>query len=244
MSERICPRCHTLLLNEDSGTLIYCSQCGAPQVMLSEELREKAAEDVSAQAAVQSRSDTSGNFAEANLTSLDSGDPTAVDWTEAVRVAGLGGLIALALGVISIPVEQVGFLSLLWALIAPIVVLGIYCARRKSTRIRPSFGVRLGLVTGLAIATAMSTVGALEFILSRFVFHRGAEIDASLATIFAQIQQAQAANQQPMPFNLASPEFRVGLFLSCIGIFICFYLGYAMLSGAFGGLMRSNKRTA
>ena len=79
MSERICPRCHTLLLNEDSGTLIYCSQCGAPQVMLSEELREKAAEDVSAQAAVQSRSDTSGNFAEANLTSLDSGDPTAVD---------------------------------------------------------------------------------------------------------------------------------------------------------------------
>lgn len=244
MSERICPRCHNLLVNEDSGTLIYCSHCGAPQVMLSEELRERAEENTSAQAAVLTGDETPGNFAEAKLTSLDTADPTAVDWTEGVRVAGLGGLIALALGLISIPVEAVGFLSLLWALTAPIVVLGIYCARRQSTRVRPGFGARLGLVTGLAIAAAMAIVGALEFILNRFVLHHGSEIDTGLATIFAQFQQAQASSQQPMPFNLAIPEFRVGLFLSSIGISICFYLAYTVISGAFGGLLRSNKRTA
>jgi hypothetical protein len=240
MSQRICPRCHTVLLIEDSGTLIYCSHCGAPQVMLSEELRERAAESASLQAG----STSTENFVETGLSSLDTSDATAVDWTEAVRISGWGGLIALALGLISVPFPPVGFLGLLWALTAPIVILGIYCGRRKTTRIRPGFGARLGLITGLAIAAAMSTVGALDFILERFVIHRGADLDAAMATITVQLQQAQAANQQPMPFNLAIPEFRVGLFLACIGTFICFYLAYAVISGAFGGLMRSNKRTA
>src|ERR1700735_1315094 len=104
MSERLCPRCHTLLIQEDSGVLFYCSHCGAPQVQLSEELREQAAESAIAHIDAQTGS---GNFAEAGLTSLDSADPTAVDWTEAVRVAGLGGLIALALGLLSMAVPPV-----------------------------------------------------------------------------------------------------------------------------------------
>jgi hypothetical protein len=240
MSQRSCPRCHTLLVNEDSGTLLYCSHCGAPQLMLSEDLREQAETANAAPGATVG----AGNFAEAGLTSLDTGDPTAVDWTEAVRVAGLGGLIALGLGLISMAVPPVVLLDLFWALIAPIVVLGIYCSRRKHTRIRPGFGARLGLVTGLTIAWAISTVTALQFIIGRFVLHRGTEIDTALAGMFNKVQETQAANQQPMPFNLAIPEFRVGLLLSSISFAICLYLAYAMISGAFGGLLRSRSRAA
>ena len=99
MSERPCPRCHTLLVNEDSGVLLYCSHCGAPQVLLSDEiLREQAAETAVEQIAAQTGGAVAGNFAGAGLTSLDTGDPTAVDWTEAVRVAGLGGLIGVGEG--------------------------------------------------------------------------------------------------------------------------------------------------
>jgi hypothetical protein len=245
MSERPCPRCHTLLTNEDSGVLMYCRHCGAPQVLLSEELREQAAErDAHIGTLRDGGTAGNGNFVEASLTSLDAGDPTAVDWTEAVRAAGLGGLIALGLGLLSMPVPPVSLLELLWALIAPIVVLGIYCSRRKQTHIRPGFGARLGLVTGLAIALAMFTVNALRLVFNRFVFHRGAEIDSWLVDVFAKLQEKQVASQQPMPFNLTIPEFRVGLVLSSIGLFICFYLVYALISGAFGGLLRSNKRTA
>ena len=244
MSESPCPRCHTLLTNEDSGVLMYCTHCGAPQVLLSEELREQAAERADAHIATPRDSVTAGNFAEASLTSLDTSDPTAVDWTEAVRAAGLGGLIALGLGLLSMPVPPVSFLELLWALIAPIVVLGIYCSRRKQTHIRPGFGARLGLVTGLAIALAMFTVDALRLILNRFVFHRGAEIDATLATAFATIRDAQAG-QPPLPYiNSPIPEFRVGLILFGFGFSLCFYLVYAVISGAFGGLLRSRSRTA
>jgi len=240
MSERPCPRCHTLLINEDSGTLIYCSHCGAPQVLLSEELREQAAEN----AVAQGNNATAGNFAEAGLTSLDTADPTTVDWTEAVRVAGLGGLIALALGLLSMPIPPVTILAFLWALIAPIVVLGIYCSRRKQTRILPGFGARLGLLTGMAIAAALFTVDAVQLIFDRFIFHHGAEIDTALMGVFTKLHEAQAANQQPMPFNDAIPEFRVGLLLFSLGFGAILYLGYAVISGAFGGLLRSRNRTA
>jgi hypothetical protein len=242
MSQRSCPRCHTLLVNEDPGALLYCSHCGAPQVLLSEELREQAAER--AETLTPAPEASAGNFAEAGLTSLDTSDPTAVDWTEAVRIAGLGGLIALGLGLISMAVPPVALLDLLWALIAPIVVLGIYCSRRKHTLIRAGFGARLGLLTGLTIAWAISTIAALQFIIGRFVLHRGTEIDAALAGMFTKVQETQAANQQPMPFNLAIPEFRVGLLLSSISFAICLYLAYALISGAFGGLLRSRSRAA
>ena len=244
MSQRPCPRCHTLLVNEDSGELLYCSHCGAPQVLLSEELREQTAEHAETLSAAPGASAAAGNFAEASLTSLDTSDPTAVDWTEAVRVAGLGGLIAFAVGLISMAVPHGDLLISLWALIAPIVVLGIYCARRKHTRIRAGFGARLGLVTGMAISAALSTLTVLQFVLTRFVFHRGSDIDSMMTTGFAKFQEAQASNPQPMPFNVAIPEIRVGIFLFGFACVICFYLVYAVISGAFGGLLRSRSRTA
>jgi len=244
MSQRPCPRCHTLLVHEDSGVLIYCSHCGAPQVLLSEELREQAAESTQALIDAQAGNVSSANFAEASLTSLDSGDLTAVDWPEAIRVAGFGGLIALGLGLISMALPPVALLELLWALIAPIVVLGIYCARRKHTHIRPGFGARMGLVSGLAIAVSMFTVDALRLIFNRFVFHQGAEIDKALSDAFAKVQEAQAG-QPPLPFlNNTVPEFHVGLVLFGFGLSLCFYLVYAVIGGAFGGFLRSRSRTA
>ena len=70
MSESPCPRCHTLLTNEDSGVLMYCTHCGAPQVLLSEELREQAAERADAHIATLRDGVPPGNrnFAEASLT--------------------------------------------------------------------------------------------------------------------------------------------------------------------------------
>src|ERR1700678_4148711 len=145
MSKRLCPRCHTLLLIEDSGALIYCSHCGAPQVLLSQELLEQAAVSAEADRAANLGPEhiegvPAANFAEAGLPSLDTGDPTSVDWTEAVRIAGLSGLVALGLDLLSMFIPPVLLLAMIWALIAPIVILGIYCSRRKHTRIRAGFG--------------------------------------------------------------------------------------------------------
>lgn len=213
-------------------------------MLLSEELRDQAEGRAETLSAARGENASTGNFAEAGLTSLDSADPTAVDWTEAVRAAVLGGLIALGLDLLSILIQPLLLVSLLWALIAPIVVLGIYCARRKHTRIRAGFGARLGLITGMAIAMCMFIADSLQLIVDRFILHRGAEIDATLATLFARVQESQAANQQPMPFNIAIPEFRVGLLLFSLGFGISLYLVYAIISGAFGGLLRSRSRTA
>jgi hypothetical protein len=42
VTERLCPRCHTLLPFDEDAALVFCWSCGAPQVRLSEELLARA----------------------------------------------------------------------------------------------------------------------------------------------------------------------------------------------------------
>jgi hypothetical protein len=229
VTQRQCPRCHTALQQEDQGTLQFCWNCGAPQVVVSDELLVQAEKQ---RAALES-----GLAGE-----LEENAAAAVVWPSAIRYAALAGAAAAALTLISFALPPVLLLVWFWAIGAPVVAIGVYSAKFRQTRLRPGFGARLGLLCGLAIFFAMSVVNTGGLLLARFVFHAATQIDGQLAAMFAQLRatiQAQGGPGQAAALAwLNIPEDRVGLLLSMFGIILFVYLGLSAAGGAFAVMLR------
>lgn len=235
MPPRHCPRCHAALPEEHEGSLLFCSECGAPQIRVSEELLSEAQKQ---RAVLDSGLDAS---------LLGDSHPDAVVWSAAIRYSLLAGGLAAALTLLSFAVPPVILLAWFWAIGAPVVILGIYSAKIRPTTLRPGFGARLGLLCGLAIAFAMSAINACGLVFARFVVHHAGEIDGQLAAMFAQlrttIQQQGGPAQASVLAWLNIPEDRLGLMLLMSGFVLLLYLGLSALGGAFAALLRSRSNT-
>jgi Zn ribbon nucleic-acid-binding protein len=240
VTPRICPRCHAALHREDEGSLVFCWNCGAPQVQLSEELRDQIDQQISAQ---QSAANPSAEPVPQPIAPSN-----AIIWRGAIQTAGLAGAVTAALTLISFALPPVSVLSFMWFISAPIVVLGVYSSRFHQTRITTGFGARLGLLTGLAILIATSTLNTIALVLERFVFHSTAAIDAQVANVFTQMHLSITAQSGPAAKAaldmLAIPEFRAGLLLTSITIGLAFYLAFSATAGAFAGYLRSRSPRA
>jgi hypothetical protein len=235
VSPRLCPRCHAVLHREDEGSLIFCWNCGAPQVQLSEELRDQIDQQISAQQAA------ANPLAEQIPQTV--APSNAVIWRGAIQIAGLAGAVAAALALFSFAVPPVSLLSVCWFLFAPIIALGFYSSRFRKTRITAGFGARLGMLTGLAILIITSTLNTIGLVLERFVFHSTAELDTQIAKMFAEVHANFATQPQQsvklMTDILAIPEFRAGILLTSIFFGLTLYLAYSATAGAFAGYLRS-----
>jgi hypothetical protein len=235
VTQRICSRCHTVIHREDEGTLVFCWNCGAPQVQLSEELREQIDQQISAQ------------HAAANPPTEPIPQPvtpsTAIVWRGAIQYAGLAGAVAAALSLLTFALPAVFLLFFFWFISAPIIVLGVYSSRFRLTRITTGFGARLGLLTGLAILIATTTLNTIGLVLERFIFHSTADIDVQLATLFTQMHATITATPGPAAKAaldmLAIPEFRAGILLAFSATALAFYLAFSATAGAFAGYLRS-----
>lgn len=233
MPPRYCPRCHTTLADEQGGSLVFCFNCGAPQVTVSEELLAEAQK----QRAVLDSGLVGGVL----------GSQQEVVWPAAVRYAALAGALAAALTLLSFALPSVSLLAWFWAIGAPVVVLGVYNAKIRPTSLRTGFGARLGLLCGLAIFFAMSAINACGLVFARFVLHNAAHIDSELAAFFIQmrttIQQQGSPAQAPLLAWLNIPEDRLGLLLLMSAFVLVIYLGLSALGGAFAALLRSRTET-
>lgn len=233
MSSRLCSRCHAVLHREDESTLVFCWNCGAAQVQLSEELREQ----IESQIAGQSADPATIDATPAPIS------PTAVVWPGAIQCAGLAGAVAAAFGVLSLVLAPVGLLSVFWLIGAPAFVLILYSGRFRQTHITAGFGARLGVLSGLAIILAWITIDTLDLLLRRFVFHNAAAIDLQLGGIFSQMRASFVAQASPATGPalslLSIPEFRAGILLSSAAMLIVFYLIFAATAGAVSGYIRS-----
>jgi hypothetical protein len=238
VTTRSCPRCHTVLQIEDAGTLVFCWNCGAAQVLVSEELLAQAEK-------LRRAFDSGGVIEEPGGRPAEATE--AVVWKGAIRCAALTGLIAAGLTLLSFALPPLVLLAWFWAVGAPVVALGIYSARFRQTRIQPSFGARLGLLCGLAIFFCMTTVNTVGLLLARFVFHRAAQIDAQLVAFFAQMRTEILAQGSPAQASalawIARPESRLGLLLAVFGIVLVMYLGLSAAGGAFAALLRSRSES-
>jgi hypothetical protein len=240
VTPRICSRCHAVLHREDEGTLVYCWNCGAPQVQLSEELRDQIDQQISAQQAA-------ANPLAEPIPAL-APPSNAIVWRGAIQCAGLAGALAAAFALLSFALPPITLLSFFWFVAAPIVVLGVYSSRFRKTRITTGFGARLGLLAGLAMVLVTSTFDTIGLVLERFVFHSTAEIDTQVNNLFSQMHANFATQPGPVAKAaidiLAIPEFRAGILLSSIFICLGFYLAYSATAGAFAGYLRSRSPRA
>jgi len=238
VTSRLCSRCHTVLHREDEGTLIFCWNCGAPQVQLSEELREQIDKQIADQIAGPAAMDPTPPIA-----------PSAVVWPGAIQCAGLAGAVAAAFGLLSLVLPPVSLLSVFWVVGAPAFILIIYSGRFRQTHITASFGARLGVLSGLAIMLASLMLDTIDLLLRRFVFHTAGPVDIQLSNIFDQMRASFVAQASPATgpaiSMLAIPEFRAGLILLSVGAFLALYLVFAATAGAVSGYIRSRApRTA
>ena len=238
MTARICSRCHAVLHREEEGELVYCWSCGAPQVRLSEELRDQIEEQMEA----QQRSGDPSTSSPGHMVTHSH----AVAWRGALQTAALAGAISAGLSLLSFAVAPFSLRSFCWFLSAPIVVLGIYSSRFRQTRITPSFGAKLGALTALAIFLATASLNTAGLVLERFVLHSAgeiADIDTQLNKMFEQLHTNFAAQSQQsakmLTEMLAVPEFRAGILLASIFLCLLLYLAYSATAGAFAGYLRS-----
>jgi hypothetical protein len=226
------------------GALVYCNHCGAPQVRLSEEMREQAEQQATAAAAASLDPDIpAASRPPVNRVS----EPAAVIWPGAIQCAAFAGALTALLTLLSFPLPPVLLLGLFWGFAAPIVVLGVYAARFPRTQITTGFGARIGLLSGLSISAASVTIQTVAMVLARFAFHDAASIDGPIDQVFSQFRVSladrPAADVQPVLNWLAIPEFRAGLMLASMGMMVTVYLVYSLLAGAFAGYLRSRRRT-
>jgi hypothetical protein len=237
VTSRICPRCHSTLQNDDSNALVYCWNCGAPQVQLSEELREQ----------LEQQQLAAGQPAAALVSAAD---PTVVLWRRAIQLSGLSGAVFVGLACLSAALPPVLLLALIWTLGAPIIVLGVYAARTPRTLITTNFGAQLGLLCGLAIAIAGLVFNTGIILFMRYGMHQGAVMDAQTTTQLAQMMQKMSATPEELIYvqtfmdRMKVPEFHAGYSLLGTGFVAAIYLLYSSIAGAFAGLLRSRARVS
>ncbi len=202
---------------------------------LSEELRDQIDQQISAR---QAAADPS-----TQPFPLPAASSHAVVWRGAIQSAGIAGAIASGLALLSFALPAAALLSFLWFVSAPIVVVGIYAARFRLTRITAGFGARLGFLAGLAMLSVTMTINTIGLVLERFIFHSTAEIDTQIKNLFAQMHTNFAAQSPEAAKTIAGmiaiPEFRAGILLASICACLVLYLIYSATAGAFAGYLRS-----
>jgi len=229
VNERPCPRCRSLLTHPGDSTLVFCWNCGAPQVLLSEDLKTQA-ELIGQPGALDP------------TTPPPPTDPTAIVWSGAINLALLAGAVAALLDLASLLLPGLDIFALLWAFGAPIIVLGVYSSRFRTSRIQPVFGARLGLLCGLAIVLASSVVAAGRMLFERLVYHAAGPMPDFVAQLRTQAN-TQYGHDAPFLQYLGIPEFQVGLLFASMAFTIGIYLVLSMAGGAFTGFLRSRART-
>ena len=229
-----CHRCQAELPQHDEGTLIFCTHCGAAQVTLSEEL--------------QTQSDAQTALSQSAQTAAAAPSDRTRVWAIALRCVALAAAISFGLLIVSMAIPPAFLIALLWTVISPVVVLGLFQSRSPLMAITLSFGARLGLVTGLAMAAVFSVFMTIVMVTLRFGTHAMAQFDSIMTDRFAQLRTQAAAQQPGVPLppwltGTAVPEFRAGLMLLSIAFTICMLLTLTTAGGAFAGFLRSQKRS-
>jgi predicted RNA-binding Zn-ribbon protein involved in translation (DUF1610 family) len=238
--QRLCHRCHSVLHIEDEGSLIFCWNCGAAQVTLSEELQEQAATQRSdAAASAQNPSGYSSGTGVRDENPANQPQDLLIIWKSVIRTAAA---VAAVLSVASILLPPLELLA--W--MAPAIVLAIYCARHRETRITAGVGARIGLVCGILTCLGITIATAAQMLVLRFGLHKGDQFQASMDAVLAQTKTqavAQSGAASTAFFSQFSiPEFRAGFFLAGLGLLTAVLLVLSTAGGAFSGFMRSRAR--
>jgi len=223
-----CHRCGGELPASD-GASPFCPHCGSPQIFLQDyEQQTDGAE-----------ADTTG--------AVPPPRPQQVEWKTAIRCAVLVAGIAAVLSLVAARVELVSPLSWLWTISGSIITLALYQRRRPLAWMDAGVGARIGVVVGLALVACFGVAMAIGGLVSRYVLHSMAGVDAQLTQLLHdQLEKASSIAPQPPELQRFwySPEFRAGMMLAFFGMVAGFLLVLSTVGGAVGGFMRMRRKVS
>ncbi|HEY4358679.1 MAG TPA: hypothetical protein VGN16_23230 [Acidobacteriaceae bacterium] len=234
MSEHRCHRCGSTLHTETEGALVFCWHCGAPQVTLSEELLEQAEQLRQAQDAREAGASTQARTV--------AHAPGGVVWKNAIQ---LSAIVAATMAVITTLFSP---WILLWAPLAPGIVLALYASRHRETIFSARMGARVGMACGALIVLGLAVAASLKLAILRFLLHSMGSFDADLAARLPEMRaQMMAAQSDPVAADqvvrwINIPEFRAGMYLASFGFGTFILLVLSAAGGAFAGAMRGRVR--
>jgi hypothetical protein len=175
----------------------------------------------------------------------------AVDWRVAIRYAAGVAVVGALLSLAAVKVDLLSLPSALWLMGASMITLGLYQKRLPAARIDAGIGARIGVVVGLCLALGLAASMAGWGLVERYALHGMGSFDAQMAAQMVQaeqqLQQRATAQQTPIPPELAglikSPEFRAAAMLAGYAMLAVLLMVVSALGGAFGGLLRTRRRT-
>ncbi len=203
---------------------MFCGSCGAPQVRLSEELREQAQRQLARE---------SGAGAELAASALPP-DAGLIVWKSVIRYAAVAAAVFSFFAVLLPPL----------ALAVPPVVLGLYAARHKASRINAGVGATVGLLCGLFMAIGMALLNAAGLLVLRFGVQGMAQFDSNVDATLLRVKEQLMAQGGPASAEFANsafnvPEFRVGMFLAGMAMLLFMLLLLSVLTGSIAGYLRA-----
>ena len=238
--------------------MVYCNHCGGPQIFLSEELQAQLQDATRAyeerNTPVEAEPGATEDIVPAGSRwnplrrgRRQAGQVSVEPWTLGVHYALLSAGVALALGLLSLLIPPISLLTLLWVVSAPMLTVVFYNGRGSAVPAAASgFAARLGLLTGVLVSVCCAVVFTLSLVLTRFVLHSAATLDAQLAATFAQQRTLVLARlgtaAQPTLDLFQTPDYRVGLLFSVLTISSVFYLLLSTVTGGIAGLVLSRRR--
>jgi len=155
---------------EDS---LYCSVCGAPQLVLTEADVER----VAAERAVTPSADAPLP----RFTGVG-----RVRWRPALRIAAMIAVASAAiigLGSVVPVLSMVGWFAVFSA---PMLTLNLYQRRVPGATMGGAVGARIGVVLGILLGFVLTAEYAVAELIYRYPMHNGAKMDQQIATVIAK----------------------------------------------------------
>lgn len=184
----ICHRCSAVFPDES----LYCPQCGAPQLVLTEADAERITADRA--------------LAPASATAMPrlSGSQR-IRWRPLLRIIAVLALVAALVLALGSALPGLGLLGLFIIFASPMFTLNFYQRRVSGAPMSASIGARIGIALGVLMAFVLATVDAARELISRYLLHNGAAMDQAISAAVQKMTEQMASN----PSAAANaPEFR------------------------------------
>ena len=208
----------------------FCPHCGAPQLLLSDY-----SEPLSTGADLPAGASTG---------TLPPPRPNQIDWSLAVRIAGLIAAVGAVLSLLAAKVPNISPISTVWVISASLTTLAIYQRRRPLALMNAGVGAKFGILVGFALVFFLGAALSIGMAVARYKLHSLAGFDAETAKAL-KLQIDQLAATRPIPPDslalIRSPEFRAAMMFTGFSIVLGGVFLISVFGGAVGGLLRTRR---
>jgi hypothetical protein len=226
MAQNLCHRCSSPL---PEGAL-FCTECGAPQLVLTETDAQRVADERAAPAG--------GSMPLPRATAMG-----RIRWRPALRIAvGVTVLVGVVMGLGSL-VPVFGLASLFLIVAAPMLTLNLYQRQVPGAPMDGGIGARISMALGLLLGFMVVVVYSASQVIDRYPLHQGALMDQQLNEVIQKMASypgfvANPAGAAQILHIYQTPDGRAAMALAGGAFLAGCVLVYCVLSGVLRGWVR------